>query len=983
MVKKKYLQSDFKTRPRNIEYPKGETDRPYMIELSVNHFLMLFLILFLFGFGILIYFIINYVKKNTERFQNQDKFSHLANGLNNSVIVSATDGKGVITQVNEAFCKISKYSADELIGNTHSIINSSYHDPQFFKNMWKVISNGNVWKGELCNKAKDGNFFWVHTTIIPILDAQKRPIEYISMRYDVSNQKHNERLLNLINVLQDSFIRHQNLTEEDYTYALRLIIDLSESENAILCVTVPNDNGSYQINKIVAINQNNESINIDEKNAFINLLLKQTVKEKSLFITNTPTTYLDKYSEVSPNVNSIHSFMGIPLFAGTELIGVVGLSNRTTGYNQNMYNRLELVFSTLANSILNMNIRRHEREHLNDLRSLVSSLNDIVFELDEDGRFLRVWSSNNEVLFMPKEQFIGKTISECLPATFARLSYDAIKSIIKTEGSQKQFEYPSIYKDNRWFSAKYFEIKRESQDSKRRICCVITDITERKTMETEIKNSTEIFKSLSDNVPVLVWMSDINGAMNFFNKSWLDFTGRTAEQDSGEGWYETIHVDDRAVVQKKFLRAIHERSSFTLTYRMMNQSGEYRWVKNHGVIRNNERDDFIGLIGSCFDLTDELKLQESIKNKEQFLSEMANVAKIGGWELDPSNYTFTFSDEAIQILQLEDNCEVNLSDFISKFAEESQNTIQKKFTEAMEKRVGFDFESKLNNLDKWIKGTVKIEMLKTGGKRIFGIIQDVTTQRQAAMELDQQKGLALQSSKMAALGEMAGNISHEINNPLAIIHGSAEQLKRLVDNKKIVDENLIKIVGRIVSTTQRIAKIVKGLRSFSREAETDPFMPVLISEVIDETLALCESRLKHQGVNIEVKLFDTNLKIDCKSIQISQVVLNLINNSTDAIALLPDKWIHINCEPVDENTIDLSVTDSGKGIPTVIAAKLMQPFFTTKEAGKGTGLGLYVSRVILANHGGSLTIDQNASNTRFVLRMPIKQKTVNDLKTAS
>jgi PAS domain S-box-containing protein len=951
-----------------------------MVELSVNHFMIFFLILFLIGFGILAFFIIKYLRKNTENFQHRDKLNYLYNGLNNSVMVALTDNKGVITQVNDAFCKLSKYSAGELVGNTHAKINSGHQDPQFFKNMWKVISNGNVWKGEICNKAKDGNYFWVQTTIIPILDAQKRPIEYLSFRYDISNQKHNEKILNLINTLQDSFIRHQNLTEEDYTFALKLLIDLSESENAILCLTAKNDNGSYQILKIVAIDQNNDSVNIEDKNEFINLLLKQTVIEKNLFISNTPTTYLDKYSQISTNIVSIHSFMGIPLFAGTELIGVVGLSNRVTGYNQNMYSRLEPVFSTLANSILNMNIRRHEREHLDDLRSLVSSLNDIVFELEENGRFSRVWSSNHEVLFIPKEQFIGKTISECLPATLARLSNDALQFVLANEGAHKQFEYPSFYKDNRWFSAKYFEIKREPAETKRRFCCVIADITERKLMETEIKNSTEIFKSLSDNIPVLVWMSDINGGLNFFNKSWKDFTGRTPEQDAGDGWYETVHPNDRAGAQKKFLLAIHERSSFTLTYRMMNQRGEYRWIKNHGVIRNDERGDFIGLIGSCFDLTEELKLQENIKNKEQFLSEMANVAKIGGWELDPANYTFSFSDEAITILQLENTTEFILSEFIALFTEESQAHIQKKFTEALENRIGFDFESKLHNLERWIKCTVKVEMLRTGGKRIFGIIHDVTTQRHAEAELDQQKGLALQSSKMAALGEMAGNISHEINNPLAIIHGSAEQLRRMIDNKKIVDEHVVKIIGRIVATTQRIAKIVKGLRSFSREAESDPFMPVLVSEVVDETLALCESRLKHQGVNIEVKLYNPDLQIDCKSIQISQVILNLINNSTDAIALLPEKWIRISCESVDENTIDLCVTDSGMGIPPDIVAKLMQPFFTTKEAGKGTGLGLYVSRVISANHGGSLTIDQTAPNTRFVLRVPIRQTTSNEIK---
>lgn len=955
-----------------------------MLQLSSTDIILILLLLSTFiGFGVIIYFTLNYLKKTTTGIFDNNKYKHIKDGLNTSVMVAVTDSKGIITQVNEAFCKISKYSAGELIGKTHSIVNSGYHEPQYFKNMWKVISNGNVWKGEICNKCKDGNFYWTDTTIIPILDNQNRPVEFIAIRYDISNLKHKDKLLNLINVLQDSFIRHQNLTEEDFSYALNLIIDLSESENAILSTTTILENGTYKINKIVAITNDSKSGNIDEKNNFINHLVKQTVKEKNIFITNTPTLFMDKNVETSHSICSIHSFMGIPLFAGTELIGVVGLSNRPAGYNQDMYFKLESVFNTLSNSILNINIRLHELEHLNDLKSLVSSLNDIVFELDVEGRFLRVWSSNNDVMFMPKEQFIGRTINECLPATMARLYYDSLKYIAQNEGTIKQFEYPSIYKDNRWFLTKFFEIKRDSPGSKRKICCVITDITERKMMETEIREHNEIFKSLSDNVPVFVWMSDINGSLDFFNKAWIDFTGRAVEADAGEGWFETIHPDDRALVQKKFLRAIHERGPFTVTYRMKNHAGIYRWIKNNGVPRTNDRGDFIGFVGSCFDLTEEFKLQENIKNKEKFLSEMAKVAKIGGWELNPTNFTFTFSDEAYAVIEITNREEINLSQFITFFDNVSQVEIQKKFAQVLDKNQGFEFEAKLNNFEKRIRVTVKVEMLNTGGKRIFGILQDVTAQRLAEQELDQQKGLALQSSKMAALGEMAGNISHEINNPLAIIHGSAEQLKRLVDTKLIVDENVIKIVNRIVNTTQRISKIVKGLRSFSREAETDPFMPTLVSDIVDETLALCESRLKHQGVRIDVNIYDLLLKLECKSIQISQVILNLINNSTDAIALLPEKWIKLSCDPVDENTVDFSVTDSGGGIPTEIAAKLMQPFFTTKEVGKGTGLGLYVSRVILQNHGGNLSIDTQSPNTKFVLRLPIKQKNTNEIKKVS
>lgn len=241
--------------------------------------------------------------------------------------------------------------------------------------------------------------------------------------------------------------------------------------------------------------------------------------------------------------------------------------------------------------------------------------------------------------------------------------------------------------------------------------------------------------------------------------------------------------------------------------------------------------------------------------------------------------------------------------------------------------------------------------------------------------LEVEKARSMYSSKMAALGEMSSGIAHEINNPLSVIMGKMMILKKftvLLPAEK--HEEYEKHLSTVAKLSDKIAKIIRGLKNFSREGSQDPFMATSLGQIIEDTNMLLSEKIKRFEIDYRFDMPNAELSIECRSTEVSQVLLNLLSNAADAIKDFQEKWIKLQFKEIG-NFVEIIVTDSGSGIPLDVAEKMMQPFFTTKPIGEGTGLGLSISKGLIENHGGELILNRDCANTQFIIRLPKVQAT--------
>lgn len=246
--------------------------------------------------------------------------------------------------------------------------------------------------------------------------------------------------------------------------------------------------------------------------------------------------------------------------------------------------------------------------------------------------------------------------------------------------------------------------------------------------------------------------------------------------------------------------------------------------------------------------------------------------------------------------------------------------------------------------------------------------RDISERKQAESQIAEQQAQLMNSAKMSALGEMAGGLAHEINTPLTVLSLQTQVIKKWF-TQPTTDPDLLKRLDVAVFSIKRISTIVNSLRTFSRDTSRDGREIVPLKKILDETMILCTERFKNHHVDLTIGAYDPEINLYCRATDISQVLLNILNNAFDAVRKQAEPWVHIEFHRAGEE-LEISITDSGRAIPQSIVEKMMLPFFTTKGPGEGTGLGLSIAKGIVESHQGRLEYDSESPNTRFKIVLP-------------
>lgn len=522
------------------------------------------------------------------------------------------------------------------------------------------------------------------------------------------------------------------------------------------------------------------------------------------------------------------------------------------------------------------------------------------------------------------------------------------------------------------------------------------------------------FKTLADSAPALVWITDDAGDFIHFNRPWLAFTGRNAEVELGQGWLEGIFPEDRSRFCSEFAEYFKRREPFRIDFRLRRHDGLYRWITCQGVPHYEEDEFFTGCIGSCLDVSDQHEAETLLAYRSISQAALAGFGRFALGQHKIGEIKQEATRLLCDILQLEFS-EVLLFDppdsdtlvarcstgFPADFVHAPMTAGETRAAHDEHLRLDDDasiFPGRENHAALGVLSALAVPINngerivgfltglgtrpRTFGREAFDFVQALVTtistvhQRNLAeLTLQESETKLLQSQKMEAVGQLAGGVAHDFNNLLTAVRCYGDMLH----------EDLAHIAPELRSKTAEILKAADRASSLTRQLLAFSRKQVLQPETLDMNAVIADLRdlvrsLLSESVSLHVHFSEESVCFEADRNQVDQVVLNLCLNARDAMPQGGLLTLHIAPAKIsgpNQHTlppgdyVQLTVSDTGVGMPPEVQARLFQPFFTTKPVGRGTGLGLATCAVIVKNYNGAITFDSEPGRgTRFSVFLP-------------
>jgi PAS domain S-box-containing protein len=501
----------------------------------------------------------------------------------------------------------------------------------------------------------------------------------------------------------------------------------------------------------------------------------------------------------------------------------------------------------------------------------------------------------------------------------------------------------------------------------RLIAEVFANALARRRAESRIRESEERFRVTADSAPWMVWMSDSDGRRTYFNSGWLDVTGRRLEDEIGDGWVATVHPDDREACLATVREAVRVRWPFTLEYRLQRWDGEHRWILDHGLPRTGTDGGVVGYIGSATDVTEMKTAQQVVAESNALRSAIFGSLYGHVAALDRHGVIVAVNESWLRFAA-ENGAEAAQVSVGAHYLDVCQRAAAMGDADARRAAAAItavlEGGSEHGEIEylchtpagaRWFEMAVEPLRRPQGGAIISHV--DITLRRRAEEEARRQRDELAHALRVTTMGELAGSLAHEINQPLAVIVTSAQAAQHLLDDGRPNRAELRGALTDIANQGKHAAQVIRRLRALFRKADSE-LQLLDVGELVTGMASLVRHDVERRGIAMTLDCPPRLPPVSGDSIQLQQVVLNLLVNACEAMSIVdgPRDLIVATRERAGRG-IEMTISDTGPGLKESELERIFEPFVTTKAA--GLGMGLSISRSIIDAHGGRIWVTCN------------------------